>query len=105
MKKNIREAQVFDDNRMKKVSLIRHNGSEAFLINLMPGQTLPSHKHPGHQVFLLVLEGEGECAVGGETQSFEWRDVLHSSGDTELSVSNTGRKMMSVYVVLTKDQE
>lgn len=101
--KNIRKAQVYDEQRLKKISLFQEKESSTFVINLMPGQTLPPHRHPSHQVYLMVFEGEGECTVDGETHPLLWRDVLHCRGKEELSLKNTGRKLMSVYVVMVKE--
>lgn len=99
---NIREAQVYDTNRIKKVSLFKEKGSSVFVINIMPGQSLPAHYHPGHTVLLMVLEGEGECTVDGERHPLLWRDVLFCGGNEELSIKNSGLKLMSIYAVLTK---
>lgn len=102
--KNISEAQKFDESRMKKETLFRAANSTAFVLNLMPGQELPAHKHPNAHVYLLVLEGEGECSVNGTTETLSWRDVLHCVGDEEISVKNTGRELMSIYVTLVREK-
>ncbi|HET7521841.1 MAG TPA: cupin domain-containing protein [Bacillales bacterium] len=102
--KNIREAQAFDVNRIKKKTLFREKKSTAFVVNLMPGQVLPAHRHPGGHIYLLLLEGEGECCVDGESNKLSWRDVLHCRGDEEISLKNTGKKLMSIYVVLACEE-
>ncbi|HET7580203.1 MAG TPA: cupin domain-containing protein [Bacillales bacterium] len=100
--KNIRQAQVYDEQHLKKVDLFHEKESSAFVINLMPGQSLPAHRHPGHQVYLMVFEGEGECSIDENRHHLAWRDVLRCGGNKQLSLKNSGRKLMSVYVVLTK---
>lgn len=100
--KNISEAQVFDEHRMTKKPLFQEEGSNSFVINLMPGQELPAHRHPGNHVYLFVFEGEGECELDGARHLLSWRDVLHCGESETLSLKNTGRKLMSVYVVLAR---
>src|SRR5699024_7106809 len=101
--KNISEAQEYSHERFKKGSLFKEKGSSAFVLNFMPGQELPAHRHPGHDVYLFVFEGEGECTIDGETHSLAWRDVIHCNEEEELSLKNSGQKLMSVYVVLAKN--
>ncbi|HET7627187.1 MAG TPA: cupin domain-containing protein [Bacillales bacterium] len=103
MIKNIRDAQTFDKNHMKKETLFQQDDHSIFLINLLPGQKLPAHRHPDQHVYLLVLEGEGEYTINGERHSLAWRDVLHGQNDEWLGVENTGRKFMTLYVVLTRN--
>ena len=100
--KPVSEAQVFNDHRMRKELLFQENGSRAFVLNLMPGQELPAHRHPGHQVYLFLFEGEGEYSLDGEQHPFCLRDVLHCGEKQKLGMKNTGSELMSVYVVLAK---
>jgi quercetin dioxygenase-like cupin family protein len=100
--KNVSEAQVFDDGRMRKETLFEEAGSSAFVVNLMPGQELPAHRHPGQQVYLFLFEGEGEYSLDGEHHPFSLRDVLHCGQEQELSLKNTGFEPMSVFVVKAK---
>lgn len=100
--KHVSEAQVFDEKRMRKETLFKENGSAAFVVNLMPGQELPAHRHPGNQVYLFLFEGEGEYRLDGDRYPFSWQEVLHCGEEQELSLKNTGSEPMSVYVVLAK---
>ncbi|HEX7063455.1 MAG TPA: cupin domain-containing protein [Bacillales bacterium] len=85
---------------MTKKSLFQEARSTSFVINLMPRQELLAHRHPGYDVNLFVFEGDGECTLDGVRHPLSWRDVIHCEGSQLLSVKNTGRKFMSVYVVL-----
>ncbi|CAH0345779.1 cupin domain-containing protein [Bacillus sp. CECT 9360] len=100
--KNIQEVQVFEDQRINKQLLFTEEKSNAFILNLMPGQMLPSHSHPNSQVYLLVLEGEGECFIDNRDFKIQQLDVIHCSNDQMLSIKNTGNEKMCVYVVLAK---
>lgn len=100
--KNIHEAQVFKEARVNKETLFREEGSGAFVVNLMPGQELPPHRHPGNNVYVFNFEGEGEYFLDGIRGSFLSQDVLHCDEKEELSLKNTGETPMSVYVVLAR---
>ncbi|MFD1903784.1 hypothetical protein ACFSQ7_06240 [Paenibacillus rhizoplanae] len=49
-----------------------------FVLNFMPGQKLPVHKHPGADVYILALHGDGAIHVNEEEFSFvQGGDHLH----------------------------
>src|SRR5574338_1641763 len=42
--------------------------SEAFFVILEPGQSPPIHAHPDAEQVFFILEGEGEMALGRDSQ-------------------------------------
>ncbi|ARI77738.1 cupin domain-containing protein [Halobacillus mangrovi] len=100
---SIREFQKFDENRMTKQMVFEEEKSKAFVLNFMPGQLLPSHSHPYTQVYLLMLDGTGECKIDDHVYKIEKGDTIHCSKEELLSLENTGTERMSVYVVLARE--
>ncbi|MDP4083621.1 MAG: cupin domain-containing protein [Bacillota bacterium] len=101
-KHSLKDYQEFSAERFTKRIIFNEGGSTAFMLNFEPGQKLPEHKHSGSEVYLLVLSGSGTAIIGGEEIEMNAQDVVHSGGDTELAIVNSGSEQMSVYVVLSK---
>ncbi|KHE69710.1 cupin domain-containing protein [Halobacillus sp. BBL2006] len=99
----IEEFQKFDEKRMTKQMVFEEEKSKAFVLNFMPGQKLPSHGHPYTQVYLLVLNGTGECKIDEKVYEIKKGDTIHCSKEEMLSLENTGEERMSVYVVLARE--
>ncbi|MDP4172096.1 MAG: cupin domain-containing protein, partial [Bacillota bacterium] len=76
--------------------------STAFVLNFLPGQQLPAHKHPGSEVFLYVICGNGTFTIDGNEKAVEQFDLFHCSGEEELTFVNNGESPLSLYVVLSK---
>lgn len=101
--KNIKKYQNFHDDHLNKEMVFKEEKSQAFVLNFLPGQSLPSHGHPHAQVYLLVLEGTGTCSIDEETFEIQKNDAIHCSKEEQLSIENTGTDQMSVYVVLARE--
>ncbi|MBU8878036.1 cupin domain-containing protein [Bacillus sp. FJAT-29790] len=101
-KKSLVEAQEFSDNQFTKRIIFREGESTVFVLNFMPGQQLPAHKHPGTAVYLLVLQGNGTLTINGEPSEVTEKDVIHASGDEEFAFVNSGSDPVSLYVMLNK---
>ncbi|WP_117169609.1 cupin domain-containing protein [Paraliobacillus sediminis] len=97
---NINEFMEFTEEKLTKRVIIKEGKTTVFILNFKPGQSLPAHKHPGSNVQLLVLEGNGEFNIDGETVVVEKNDTVFIGGDEELAFLNTGTKNVSLYVVL-----
>lgn len=64
-----------------------------FILNFQPGQVLPSHKHPGAKLFLLVLKGEGSFNINGNEIYVKKDDLITVTGDEKLFLQTMGKKM------------
>ncbi|MEH7522992.1 hypothetical protein V7149_06845 [Bacillus sp. JJ1503] len=49
-KKSITDAIEFSEEKFTKRIIFREGESTVFVLNFMPGQKLPAHKHPGTNV-------------------------------------------------------
>lgn len=99
-KNNISDFVEFKEDSLTKRVMIKDGKMTVFVLNFKPGQSLPAHKHPGSNVQLLVLEGNGEFNIDGETVVVEKNDTIFVGGDEELAFLNNGSKNVSLYVVL-----
>ncbi|WP_062107176.1 cupin domain-containing protein [Bacillus niameyensis] len=100
---NAKDQQQFDENRFTKINLFQKGKSTAFLLNFLPGQTLPAHPHPNAHVYLYVLEGTGICKIDDEVQPIGPNDVIHAENEQIVSIENNGKERLSIYVVLAKE--
>lgn len=98
---SIQAYQEFNEERFTK-RVIRKGENTAFVLNFMPGQQLPEHKHPGTEVYLYGLAGTGTITIDGTDTEMTAGDLVHTSGDESLAYTNTGSEPVSLYVVLTK---
>lgn len=101
-KQSIKTYQEFNEEKFTKKVIFNNSNSTAFVLNFLPGQTLPAHKHPGAEVYLLVVLGKGTIIVDGKESEVTETDLINISEDEELSFSNTSSDRVSLYVVLNK---
>lgn len=92
----------YNEERLTKRVIFKEGGSTVFVLNFMPNQTLPAHKHPGSIVYLLVLTGEGTFTIDKKEVNVKKNDVVVCNGDENLSFVNDGTENVSLYVTLTK---
>lgn len=103
MLKNIAKFQEFNESRFVRVNLFQEGNTTAFLLNLLPGQSVPPHPHPNANVYLYVLEGEGIFIVDENEFSVSEKDVVHCADEQVLQIKNQSDQPLSVYVVMAKD--
>jgi len=101
-KKTIEAAQAFSEERFTKRILFQQGGSVAFVLNFMPGQELPTHKHLNTAVYLLVLQGDGTIIVDGVKTEVSEGDAICCDGEEQFAFANTGNARTSLYVVLNR---
>jgi len=101
-KKLVSEAVKYQEDRFTKKVLFQKGESVVFVLNFMPEQTLPTHKHPGTDVYILGLEGHGTMTIDGENVELNQGEVIHISGEEEFAYKNTSSAPSSLHVVLCK---
>jgi quercetin dioxygenase-like cupin family protein len=101
-KKSLEEARVFAPDVFNRKVLFRHTNSTAFVLNFMPGQSLPPHRHPDHVLYLLVLEGSGTVTVDGAPTAIAAGDTICSEGEELFAFENSGTTPARLYAVLSK---
>ncbi|MUV38626.1 hypothetical protein JNUCC1_02480 [Lentibacillus sp. JNUCC-1] len=99
---NIQQYMEYNDDRFTKRVIYKENKDTVFVLNFKPGQKLPEHKHPGSNVHLHVIEGEGEFTFDGSITPAVQGDVFFVNGDENLSFSNNSLTNTSIHVILSK---
>lgn len=99
---SIIEFQDFNEKRFTKKDLFKLESCTVFMLNFLPGQKMPAHKHPGCELIFNILEGTGELQIGDENFVVSAKEVLHGSGDNMIAFTNTGDVPVSIYVVMNK---
>ncbi|WP_164525633.1 cupin domain-containing protein [Siminovitchia acidinfaciens] len=102
MLKNIAEFQEFNQSRFVRVNLFQEGNTTAFLLNLLPGQSVPPHPHPNANVYLHVVEGEGTFIINEKELPVSQKDVVHCADQEVLQIKNQSDEPLSVYVVMAK---
>jgi quercetin dioxygenase-like cupin family protein len=100
--KSILDHKEYSETNFTKRIIFKNGESTVFILNFSPGQKLPAHKHPGTEVYLLVLNGSGSFTINGKDTPATENDVVHVSGDEDLAFENTGDHPASLYVMLNK---
>jgi quercetin dioxygenase-like cupin family protein len=99
---SVKAYQEYNDGKFTKKVIFNNGDSTAFILNFMPAQKLPAHKHPGSEVYLYVLNGNGTIIIDGNETAIKEADIIHTSDEEELAFRNDGNDPVSLYVVLTK---
>lgn len=95
-------ADVLEYREDRFTKRVLHQGDQlVFVLNFLPGQELPAHRHPGAEVSILVLEGEGQVLADDVAVEVGKGDALQLSGEENFLFRNTGDKPASLYVVLS----
>ena len=101
-KQNLDQFLEYNNERFTKRIIFKAGDSTVFVLNFAPGQSLPPHKHPGSNVYLLLIEGTGTFTIDNTDTKVVKNDVLLCTGDEELSFNNDSENNTSIYVMLNK---
>ncbi|WML51377.1 cupin domain-containing protein [Neobacillus sp. PS3-12] len=99
---SVKAYQEYNEEKFTKRVIFNNGESTAFVLNFMPGQKLPAHKHPGAEVYLFVLNGNGTIIIDGKETEVTASDLTHTSDKEELAFTNSGSEPVSLYVVISK---
>lgn len=99
---SIKDAQQFNEERFTKIDIIKHRHSVTFLLNFLPNQEMRAHDHPGRELYLLVLEGNGTFSIDGKALEVAEGDMIYCKPEDQLGFINTGDKRVSIYATMTK---
>jgi quercetin dioxygenase-like cupin family protein len=101
-KQTLSKFQEFSEERFTKRIVFKKGDSTVFLLNFLPGQELPPHAHPGSEVFIQVMQGEGTFIVDDAEERLSQNEVIHCRDQEKLAFKNTGNEPVSLYVMLSK---
>ncbi|CAI6057412.1 hypothetical protein PAECIP112173_01646 [Paenibacillus sp. JJ-100] len=102
---SLQEVKAYSTERFTKRVLFQQGGGVSFVLHFLPGQQLPVHKHPGAELTLLVVEGEGTLILDGIEHEIRREDVVSCGGESEFAFHNTSDAEVRLFVVLSKVPE
>lgn len=91
---------IYNDDKLTKRILFNETRVLNFILNFRPGQGVPPHNHEQSDLIIHVLVGHGEMGVDGIIHEIIQGDVIHCKGTEVFSLTNTGDKDMSCFVIL-----
>lgn len=92
----------YSEEKFTKRVIYKKGETTAFVLNFLPGQQLPTHKHPGTEVYLYVVTGNGTIMIDGLETEVSEADLIHVKSEEEMAFKNSGSEPLSLYVVLSK---
>ncbi|AZU61115.1 cupin domain-containing protein [Neobacillus mesonae] len=101
-KNSVKAFMEYNEEKFTKRIMYKKGETTAFVLNFLPGQALPAHKHPGTEVYLYVITGNGMIITDGKETEVSEADLIHVNSDEEMSFKNSGTDPVSLYVVLSK---
>jgi quercetin dioxygenase-like cupin family protein len=101
-KNSITSYMEYSEERFSKRVIYKKGETTAFVLNFLPDQQLPTHKHPGTEVYIFVVTGTGTIIIDGQESPVTERDIIHVTSEEEMSFINNGNEPVSLYVVLSK---
>lgn len=101
-KNSVKDYMEYSEEIFTKRVIFNTEDTTAFVLNFLPGQQLPTHKHPGAEVYLFVVTGKGIFIIDGKELEGAEADLIHVSNNEEMAFKNNGNEPVSLYVVLSK---
>ncbi len=92
----------YRENRFAKVNIFVSEEVTTFVLNLLPGQMMPEHLHPGSQLYFLVIQGSGTFIISRKEVKVTTGDTIHILGSERVGFRNTGDGPVNVYVTMCK---
>lgn len=86
--RSLADAPAYDDAKLVAVPFAEGTQSNARLIRLSPGQTLPPHTHGASDLFLYAVEGEAVLDTDAGPVPFPGGTLAVLRGEEELRVTN-----------------
>jgi quercetin dioxygenase-like cupin family protein len=99
---NLQDYMEYSQEKFTKRIIFNEGGSTVFVLNFESQQSLPAHKHPGSNVYLLVVEGAGTFTINGKEVKASKNDVILAEGDEEFAFVNDSNGNTSLFVMLSK---
>jgi len=73
----------------------------AYVLNILPGESMPEQEHFESTVLLQVISGTGRIIVDDQSYNVQEKDLVKIGGTETLSIHNTGNEYLEVYVTVS----
>lgn len=97
---DLKDYKVFKEEELTKKIIIDTKEVLCFVLNLLPGQTIPTHKHEHSILIATVLAGECRAEVNGGKVQLTEGSVLMVKGEDDFGIPKVA-KDLSLYVTLS----
>ncbi|WP_019229852.1 cupin domain-containing protein [Sedimentibacter sp. B4] len=98
--RNTESSIVFNDNQFTKRIIFEDEDVLSFVLNLKPGQSLPTHQHENSALTFIVIQGKGEVQVGEEVQKIQKGSAVLAKGKESFGIPSV-EEDLSIFVTLT----
>jgi quercetin dioxygenase-like cupin family protein len=98
------EAIEYDPDTLTKKILFQTKETLCFVLNLLPGQTIPAHRHERSILIVLVVRGAGDMAVNRDTYALSEGSVFMIAGEDDFAVPKV-TKDLSLFVTLSPNPQ
>jgi len=98
--RNLHESTMFSSNGISKKIVFNTEEVLCFLLNLLPGQTIPAHRHENSVMIATVLNGSCEIIVNQDKFEFEKGHAVLVSGHDDFGITEVMTDL-SLYVSLS----
>ena len=89
-KNSVKAFMEYSEEKFTKRIIYKKGETTAFVLNFLPGQQLPTHKHPGTEVYIYVVTGTGTIIIDGLESAVSEVDLIHVNSEEEMSFNNSG---------------
>ncbi|MFA8451054.1 MAG: cupin domain-containing protein [Bacteroidales bacterium] len=101
-KQNLKQYQKFKNEKFQKKHVFTSDYNKTFVLNLLPGQEIPTHTHEGYELQITVLRGKGKVRVNHEEELFSEGDILKCDAKDKFSLINCSQEKLTCLAILFK---
>lgn len=91
---------AFDNNAAAIITLLQTEHCKVLMINFLPGQALPPHRHPGKHVLFRVESGEISLECGTNRRIISPEQWVWVHGDDLMGLRNESDREVVVSLFL-----
>ncbi len=101
--RNLKELEQYDQEHFVRKEVSSGAQNRCVLLNLLPGQEIPTHGHSGNEVLLLAQKGQSLLTVDGITQILlQPGSVYSAESDSTFHLLNNGTEPCQILVILVR---
>ena len=97
---NLETIERYDAAKFYRTEIFKDARVRTLLLTLLPGQSVPSHKHAGCTVMLQALRGAAEITLDGETFTLRAGEIVFADGANSFAPANRGTENFAMLVTL-----
>lgn len=99
---NLDEIEQYDEKKFFRPEVLKGERSRTLLLCLMPGQSVPAHRHEGHEILLHALRGRADVHLDGQDIVLRSGDVVLVDGANDFAPVNSGEENFAMLITLVQ---